>query len=738
MRFSFKRITVSITYCLIVCLFYVYAHLFLVDKYTDKYFKKTDLKIKRQVHHANYQYKSLTSFLSQHPDLSRKPIDEKCQLFFKDFISQNPDWRFPEFMDNKYNKAIDNLKDYFTNKINSIIEKRTKAGGPAKVTLDEKKSIEHDYLQTVKTTMDIDHQMADSISLLRLYGKCFLDNAINIQNDQNQKLFNTMTEKLFSFVRFKMPTFEIYTSANESIKFNNGLPDYSLGDFSGKVHQPTENQNIIQFYQESVNGKGIVLSATPKHARDISKLIRVLRALNNDLPIQIVTRAALTDFATKLILKAAHETLEEAIADSNEFDQILPELDLIELSKKFHCYYPKQKIIFSNIKPLTRERKLFTGYNNKLLAFVFSSFREVLLMDADTVPLVEVEKLFQSEEYKSTATMFFKDRSLRDTNDYMETNFFQKLFPLNQDSLENHFDIPILDKNSDIIKNNNFLRGYRHYQEAGIVAFDKSAHFLSTLMVLPLGVWKDPVKSSVWGDKEFYWLGLLMAGDDNFMFNKYEAASVGQETPEAYKMYTNTPSKEVCSSHPGHIDQHGELLWINSGFTFCKKNGSFRDRARYPYNKYSAEDLRSMYENPLRITHAIVPPSLPSLRIVNDEMNHSAEKKMKKSWKLRKADVDEVPDYEKTGIFGPTIDYNPQKGWIKTSKCTGYYYCAYDQIDSYDAEEELDVGASFSFDESQSAKYDFLGKLWAGGSVKLTANKKALKEKNKNVKPTKA
>ena len=47
-------------------------------------------------------------------------------------------------------------------------------------------------------------------------------------------------------------------------------------------------------------------------------------------------------------------------------------------------------------------------------------------------------------------------------------------------------------------------------------------------MMFPLALWSEPVQSSIWGDKEMYWLGLSMAGDENYEFNKYAAASVGE------------------------------------------------------------------------------------------------------------------------------------------------------------------------------------------------------------------
>ena len=41
------------------------------------------------------------------------------------------------------------------------------------------------------------------------------------------------------------------------------------------------------------------------------------------------------------------------------------------------------------------------------------------------------------------------------------------------------------------------MTGWRHYQEAGVVAYNKMQHFLGILMMFPLALWSEPVQSSI-------------------------------------------------------------------------------------------------------------------------------------------------------------------------------------------------------------------------------------------------
>ena len=69
--------------------------------------------------------------------------------------------------------------------------------------------------------------------------------------------------------------------------------------------------------------------------------------------------------------------------------------------------------------------------------------------------------------------------------------------------------------------NNPYMKGWRHCQEAGLVMLDRKRHFRSLLTLFPLSIWKEPIKSLIWGDKEMYWLAMSIAGDEDYTLNHH-------------------------------------------------------------------------------------------------------------------------------------------------------------------------------------------------------------------------
>lgn len=688
MRLSFKKIVFGSLFCFLVVLLYFVINEYHFNKFTPQVFNAHDSTVKNRIHYSNYRYGRLDKLLTD-DNLSDKSIEDKCNIFFKDLILQ--DYRFPVLQEQHYSKDIDKMGQYFSSASKKIDEQKN-----GKISKSDLRKIKLKFDREIENSVEMDQEMADSISIMRIYQRCYFDDSIKMKVK-----FDDITSRLFPYLTGIPPAYTIFTG-NESTTFNNGIPEFVDGQFTGKALSG-KSKNLIRNYHQNINGKGIVISAAPTHAKDIARLIRVLRGLNNQLPIQIVHRGNLSKKSMAIILESAVNEI--------EYDGQVRKQGLVDdVAKRLGVNFPPQTVFFTNIKQMVRGRKFFKTYNNKLLAMVFSSFEEVILLDADSVPLVEIEKFFLSKQYLETGTLFFKDRTLRDTNDYLETNMFQRLFPMNKDSLELHFGIPRIHK--DTLRGNNYLRGYRHYQEAGVVVFNKRQHFNSLLMLLPLGIWMEPIKTAVWGDKEFYWISMLMAGDENLGFNEYEAASIGVASSPAMQIY-DSDAHEVCSNHPGHLNEHGELLWINSGYSYCKKNNYYRDKNRYPFSKVDIEELKSLYDEPLKITHALVPPSLPNLREMGDDTNIKKEKKFKASWKKRLPDLDQIEDFHKLGPMSRKIDYPPQKGWVKHGMCAGYYYCAYDKINSYDETRDYDYGTFFTFNETAIDKFDFFSTIWS-------------------------
>ncbi|KAK6454024.1 mannosyltransferase [Scheffersomyces xylosifermentans] len=738
MRFTVRRGTVfilALVGCLVLYraiqndvggLFSLYNDIFVHERFDEVGFRKADLLVREELHYSKYLFSGYANFTKIFKNdieaIKKKPLQERCTTFFKQFNENNRDYRFEKFdkPGYQYDKDVDKKESFFERNQHFI----TKDRESKEITLADNITLNKVFSKQIQKTKIIDQNMADTITLMRLYGKCFLGDVEPV----DKELQNLFTLKLFPYLHNSLPLFEM-PNKTEPLPptswplFNDDIRKYEFRD--EKFDQNSDN--FIDFIKKNSHGKGLVISATTRHSRDIIKLIRVLRALNNKLPIQIVHKGDLNKRSKEFIEIAARADIDFLLdpVQSQEHRDFLPDLNMLDSYRDFGSEFPVQKVLFVNIgQCINRSYKYsFPGYSNKLLALLYTTFKEVILLDADTVPLVPMEEFFNSPEYKKSSAYFFRDRSLRDWNDFIETNFFTKLFPINKNSMDTLFDIPLVTEKT---LSNKYLLGWRHSMEAGVVAINKVDHFLGVLMTFPLSLWKEPVQSSVWGDKEMYWLGLSMAGDENYEFNKFAAASVGEVThTKEHKFYPNSESNEVCSSHPGHVDANGRLLWINSGFGYCKKNGYFRDRIKFPFSRFNQDELTEKFKNPLKVRAALVPPDLPDLRPIGSPVDDTASKEFIKSWKLRKRDIDEINENlpEGTDRTEFITDWDPQKGWVKNSICFGYYYCAYDKVESYtpaaDGSPSFSHGHLFEYDDKTTQKLDYLSKVWHTGHARL-------------------
>ncbi|CAI5757932.1 unnamed protein product [Candida verbasci] len=738
MRLTVKKLLLSfLTLLLLTITYLLLQSSFSLDQLRRLYYsfenydleklKSDSLEIRKKLHYTNYIYSGYNNFTSHYnhnlDKIKSIPLNEKCHTFYSQLLESDPQFKFKAFnsVGERLDKSSDRKEMFFKNELNTLKNEHRK-GHPDKEfipTLGMNRTIESKYYANLSKTQRVIQSMADTATIIRVFGKCFLNN--DKIDDSLNKLSLEFSKRLFPFITNSIPVFRKAGTTQE-----NGWPVVKNDEIDYKTQNSDES---IMFFRDNSKGKGIVISATSRHAKDLQRLIRILRALNNQLPIQIIFKNDINKRNMELLEAAAVADVENVLDQTtspNEHQNHLPELNLLQEYKNYGSDFPKQDLTFVNIVScLERGYKYsFPGYSNKVLALLFSSFEEIILLDADTIPLVPPSEFFESNEYQKSGTYFFQDRSLRDNNDFMETNFFSNLFPTNEKSIETLFNIPQVTSKT---MNNKYMTGWRHFQEAGVVVFNKKQHFLGLLMMFPLSLWAEPVHSSIWGDKEMYWLGLSMAGDENYEFNSNAAASIGENTIlQNRKYYPNSKSNEVCSTHPGHVNSEGKLLWINSGFSYCKKNGYFRDRVKYPFSTFENKELISLFQSPLQIKAALIPPDLPNYREPNSPIDFTTELEIKKSWKSRKKDTDEINNDLKTGEKRKEFieDYGPQKGWVKNPICFGYMYCAYDNIESYDSNKEFDTGKFYEFNEDERRKFNYLAKIWHTGGSRTLPKKK--------------
>ncbi|KAJ5822970.1 hypothetical protein N7447_005310 [Penicillium robsamsonii] len=225
------------------------------------------------------------------------------------------------------------------------------------------------------------------------------------------------------------------------------------------------------------------------------------------------------------------------------------------------------------------------GWAGKPFAILFSSFREVIFIDADALFLQNPEILFEDPEYKQTGALFFKDRRIMPED---KSGWMRKVLPA-----------PI----SEMARGSRFWKGISgHMQESGVMVVDSCRHFVSLLLVTRMnGPDRDGNKEKglrgvydmLFGDKETFWLGWELSGSTSYAFHKGRVGTMGTvqvngptrgrrldetdsdsihsvssesiEKPPRIQPALSTRPREytICAPQLLHLDLAGRPLWFN-------------------------------------------------------------------------------------------------------------------------------------------------------------------------------
>ncbi|EGW32244.1 uncharacterized protein SPAPADRAFT_50814 [Spathaspora passalidarum NRRL Y-27907] len=573
---------------------------------------------------------------------------QKCELYFKTLYSLDPNWNFDP------NDKL-SLKGFNSPEFNQFRKEKGKS--------KSLKSIQAEFSQT--QLEENQQKVRDILSNFRIFNKCYIGTTSTNQLSWHPKSWLASLFEEKSTQSFLKGT---HTFEKRFYPWLSGeSPTYE--DWSGVVHfdvpysaSPYNNPYWLNRFQNKFKGRGIVLTIGNQHVDSLIRLIRVLRALKNQYPIQIFVDEDFSQEAKDKIVDAARSNFTELPPSFDKVFDILGE-DYINPEKGL----PPQDIWFVNIKNtiVPSYWSLFKGFNKKLLANIFNSFEEYMLLDSDSVILENPEFFFNIKEYKQTGAYFFKDRSW-DNRTQSSINFFKSLGPCLIDSVI--FDIPMMTNHT---LNREFFKGFKHYMESGLVLMDKKRHFNSILMMLQLSFF-EPVDKNVYGEKEYFWLGMAFNGDESYEFEPNFAAAIGNFTD------TNNSIKEVCSAHPAHLSAHdGHLLWINSGFQFCHRDDKgiidYKTEASHGDRFSSDPDkLKIFYESLLRPNNGIIPPI----------------------------------SLESTSSNGPT------SGWSQDFRyCARKLYCAHSSIGNKD---KPILGQVITFNDTSKNLMTYFGEIWMG------------------------
>jgi hypothetical protein len=190
------------------------------------------------------------------------------------------------------------------------------------------------------------------------------------------------------------------------------------------------------------------------------------------------------------------------------------------------------------------------GYSVKVFALLASSFRNAMLIDADTIFLQSPERIFDHPSFHTHHAVFFRDRSLYSPNDEM-IKWFHDVLPKPPSEFSQEFRI--------------FQGKTKHEQESGVVLIDK-LHALPGLLAvcsLNVGKYRKVTYKMVFGDKETFWLGFETI-QRKYYFYPHLPGTIG------VSKLTEDGEYEICSRQILHLDHEKQPLWLNGGISEYK------------------------------------------------------------------------------------------------------------------------------------------------------------------------
>ncbi|EGW31029.1 uncharacterized protein SPAPADRAFT_52212 [Spathaspora passalidarum NRRL Y-27907] len=639
-------------------------------------------------------------------------FNQRCDLYFRNLFSHDHNWVFDP------NRQ---LNDFESEEFKEFAKENEEAFKKAYEEIDSvrvslRQFISEQWLQ--KTAVVREQTMSDYLATTRIFNKCYVTNDNKDQIKKNEDFisqqrqileqsgkqvtpftntkFESMLDpstygaskfeyRVYPWLSRSFPIYERWTgevfsnppNMKQLLKSSNQESKKSINKKASKTQSKFLNQ-----LKNSSNGKGIVISIADKHVDDTVNLIRLLRALKNALPIEIVYNGDLSKESKKKIIIAAREDFKTL---PRSFNNVANMFGPGYFDPNQHGL-PRQEVWFINTNNVLNNsyKEKFQGFANKLLATLFNSFEEFILMDADTIIMTNPEHFFALSGYVKSGALFFKDRAIFSRRSRGDATMFKKLSPSIVDKLM--FDIPIM---TDHSLKREFFKGLHHYMESGLVLLNRNKHFSSILLMQQLN-FITTITNKVYGDKELFWLAFALNGDEDYQFTDHFAASAGELTPAAERVKSdgvNYQALEICSAHPAHLnpDDGTSLLWINSGFRNCHKANSIDYGSELVLgtkfkNIKTEEAFKAFYSSPLRITHAIVPPLSPDLGLLEN------------------------------------IEGEPSGGWMLEGYCSAYMFCGYSSIGGKTTSGESNKleGKLVTFDESARNLFNYLGDIWVG------------------------
>ncbi|KAH3682238.1 hypothetical protein WICPIJ_006796 [Wickerhamomyces pijperi] len=617
----------------------------------------------------------------------------RCTYYFESLYRNEPNWILQDVGEGDHDSTIFTSREKFFEDRKQAARKKysSMSNRQFEKFMETNNMVEewdNEYELKKTTVRGAESYIVDQLTNLKVFQKCYLDHYLSeskqyridttIKNPHNGEPVTCAEneKRLFPYLTGELPD---YVKWDGTLISSNRLPQSKT--------QMKSSDCFTRFLQDSYSGKGYALdfSSEPSHVKQLNGLLLTLRLLGNKLPVEIFHNGELDQSVKDKIIEIARS--DKVQLDNLESIRGLKDPKSLGLPALKSGKFLPLDIWFvdvsKTIKPETEWSKSQSSL--KLLAYLFSSFEDMLLLNRNTVPMMNLNtNVLKSKEYLSKGAYFFKDRELSEPLSHSQSKFLHKLLPSEYD--QKIFGVPLATAHT--LNNRFFKSGFKNLQSDGVIAVNKKEHFNSILTTLSLNLWNS-VKEAISHEKELFWLGFAFNGDEQYFMNKHAAGAVGETIAKKHRLKTlktgdaeaerrNLKSTQLCSAHVGHLssrDDHS-LLWINNGMTYCTWSNPVaveQDFSMEFINEASPEELKKKYEDPIVLKALIIPP--PQERIKN------------------------------------SAGFEPSIGWEPTMACHSMNWCAYDSVGG--VADPFYYGLKVMFGEKETQRYGVIGEAWS-------------------------
>lgn len=319
------------------------------------------------------------------------------------------------------------------------------------------------------------------------------------------------------------------------------------------------NSNFIQHWVRQSYGRGIVIPMDYTDLKELYHNLKVWQTLKNTLPIQLV-------FSNTVVTAEVQEILFEYAQETKQ------NLYIVDLEPILDVLYVHDQ---------------HTPATSKVLASMFNTFEEALVMEPDVSFFLSANTVFDSEDYKNSGFKFWKGRNTRKDAQFPHCKVFtQALEPSLEEFNMIHSELVVRLDNPSLESPNTeqekalssyYTYGGLHYADNGVYVINKKQAFEGLLGAATLLSHKKYRRCSD-GENEFMWLGMFTVGN-NFVSDSIDAGILGE-----IKLESEGPRRGyayVCGTQVSHSDDVGRLVWSKDGLVTCKfENAAHEDFSR--------------------------------------------------------------------------------------------------------------------------------------------------------------